>query len=303
MSQDPADLDGDEDGVEAADFHALGDADFADVALEDAVAAGAPRVVSAYLRRIGVDPATVEEPDLETLSRLQRAHVTNVPFENLAIVGDPFAEDDGPGVELSTAACYEKVVADERGGYCFELNGLFYWLLDALGYDVDRVPARVTSDEGPSAPANHHSVVVDLDRRYVVDVGMGVPVMRQPTPLDGSVRTDEVGVDWRIAACDRPDEEFQSVYREPESDEWSVRYVFSDELCDLDYFRATNDFLQTAPESPFTGDPVVQIATAAGHLKLSGTTLTEREGATRTERSVPESEWHETVVREFGLSV
>ncbi|MGZ0746005.1 arylamine N-acetyltransferase family protein [Haloparvum sp. AD34] len=283
MSQDP-------DAVDDAD-------------LDDAVAAGAPRLVNAYLRRIGVDPATVEEPDLDTLARLQRAHVTCVPFENLAIVGDPFVADDGPGVELSTAACYEKVVAAERGGYCFELNGLFHWLLDALGYDVDRVPARVTSDEGTSAPANHHGIVVDLDCRYVVDVGMGVPVMRQPTPLDGAVRTDEVGVDWRIAECDRPDEAFQSMYREPESDDWHVRYVFSEEPCDLDYFRATNDFLQTAPESPFTGDPVVQIETEVGHRKLSGTTLTEREGDAETERSVPEAEWHETVAREFGLSV
>lgn len=176
-------------------------------------------------------------------------------------------------------------------------------MLDALGYDVDRVPARVTSDEGTSSPANHHGIVVDLDRRYVVDVGMGVPVMRQPTPLDGEPRTDDAGVEWRVADCDRPDERFQTEYRDPGTDEWSVRYVFSHDPCDLDYFRATNDFLQTAPESPFTGDPVVCIATEEGHRKLSGTTLTETVGATDHERAIDEAEWAATVGTEFGLPV
>lgn len=264
---------------------------------------GSETTVNAYLRRIGLDPSTVAQPDLETLRRLQHAHVTSVPFENLAIVGDPFGDRDGPGVELSTSAFQEKVLERERGGYCFELNGLFYWLLEALGYDVDRVAARVTSDDGTSPPANHHSIVVTLDKRYVVDVGMGVPVMRQPTPLDGRARTDDVGVEWRIAECDRPDEGYRTEFREPDAVSWEVRYVFSVEPRSLDYFRATNDFLQSAPESPFTGDPVVTLGTAAGHRKLSATTLTETEGANEHERDVAEAEWHATLEREFGLTV
>lgn len=254
-----------------------------------------------YLERIGVAPETVEAADLATLERLQRAHVTSVPFETLAIVGDPYGDRSGPGVELSLPATYEKLVDRGRGGYCFELNGLFHWLLAEVGYEVDRVAARVTSDGDAGPPANHHTNVVQLDRRYVVDVGMGTPVMRRPVPLNGEVRTDEAGVEWRIVESDRPDETYRSEFREPGDDEWSRRYVFSDVPRDLGYFEATNDYLQSAPESPFTGDPVVSIATEDGHLKLSGETLTETVGAEEYERTVSADEWYATLERAFGL--
>lgn len=265
--------------------------------------------VDAYLDRIGVDPATVDRPDLETLARLQRTHVTSVPFENLAIVGDgpPGTDPDGspPGVHLSTPHLYEKIVERGRGGYCFELNGLFHWLLAELGYDVDRVPARVMSSGSGSPPANHHPNVVELDRRYVVEVGTGAPMMRRPTPLDGSVVRDDAGVEWRVVESDRPDETHQAQQRGPgDGDEdWTDRYVFTDEPCSLSYFEATNDYLQTAPESPFTGDPVVAISTDDGYRTLSGDTLTEVVGDEERERTVPADEWTTTLSREFGLQV
>ncbi len=251
----------------------------------------------AYLARIGVDPATVGTPDLETLERIQRAHVTSVAFENLAIVGDPY----GDGVTLSVPQLYGKIVERGRGGYCFELNGLFHWLLADLGYDVDRVAARITSGHGVRTPANHHSNVVHLDRRYVVDVGMGTPVMRRPTPLDGSPRTDEVGVTWRVAESDRPDEAYRTEFREPGDDEWTRRYVFGHDPVDLDYFEATNDYLQTAPESTFTGDPIVSIATDDGRRKLKGETLFVRVDGEERERTVTGDEWYAVLAEEFNL--
>jgi len=256
----------------------------------------------AYLRRIGIDPASVGEPDLRTAARIQRAHVTTVPFENLSIVGDPGSEDAGEGVVLSMAAIYDKVVDRERGGYCFELNGLCNWLLAELGYDVDRVAARVTSDGQARPPANHHTNVVELDRRYVVDVGMGTPMMRQPTPLDGTQQTDDVGVTWRVAESDRPDATYCTQFRSRD-DEWSTRYVFSDVPRDLRYFEATNDYLQSAPESPFTGAPVVTIATEAGHRKLTADTLAEKTGKGDWEYGVDEEAWLTTLRREFGITL
>jgi len=257
--------------------------------------------VDAYLARIGLDPDTVETADMETLERLQRAHVTAVPFENLAIVGDPYGDRDGEDVVLSTPQLYEKIVERGCGGYCFELNGLFHWLLAELGYDVDRIAARVTSDGTARPPANHHTNVVGLDRRYVVDVGMGTPQMRRPVPLDGTPRIDAVGFEWRIAESDRPDETYRSEYRGPVDDEWATRYVFSDVPRELSYFEATNDFLQYAPESPFTGDPVVTIATEAGHRTLSADTLSELADGTERERAVAPVEWHAVLAYQFGL--
>jgi Arylamine N-acetyltransferase len=126
-----------------------------------------------------VAPETIDGPDLETLARLRRAHLTTVPFETLAIMGDPCGEQEGEGVVLAVFHLYEKIVERRRGGYCFELNGLFHALLAGLGYDVRRAVARTTSVL--RTPANHHTNVIDLDRRYVVDVGTGTPTVALST--------------------------------------------------------------------------------------------------------------------------
>lgn len=260
---------------------------------------------TSYLDRIGVDPAgvTVGAVDRDTVARLQHAHVRAVPFENLAIVGDPFDDAaDGEGVVLDLPHVYEKVVERRLGGYCFELNGLFGWLLAELGVDTHRIAARVVGDDGTGRPpANHHTNVVAFDRRYLVDVGMGIPTMRRPLPVDGEIVTDVAGVAWRVVESDRPDETHLTQYRRPGADDWQDRYLFTDVPRDLRYFEATCDYLQTAPESPFTGDPVVSIATETGHLKLKRDTLVRYDGSDRSEEPVAPADWHDVLGREFGL--
>ena len=257
--------------------------------------------VDAYLRRIEVDPGTVAEPDLATLERLQRAHVTTVPFENLDIVGDSLDGWERSRIVLSTPSLHEKLVGADRGGYCFELNGLFHRLLDELGFDVDRVAARVVTEDRASPPANHHANVVHLDRRYVVDVGMSTPVMRRPIPFDGDPRTDAAGVEWRVVQSDRPDATYCAQFRTPSEGSWSKRYLFDAVPRELSYFEATNDHLQRAPESPFTGDPIVSVATDQGYRKLVGDALTETAGDETRERTVSDDEFEEILAREFGI--
>jgi N-hydroxyarylamine O-acetyltransferase len=274
-----------------------------------------------YLTRIGLDPATVRDAsaDHELLTTLQRAHATSVPFETLSITGDPFGQWDGSGVTLTVPDLFEKIVTDERGGYCFELNGLFTVLLRALGFDADRAAAMVLSDDGdPSPPANHHTIVVDLDRRYVADVGTGTPKTRCPVPLDGDPATDDLGTTWRVVESERPDSEYLLQYRrsggdssssEVESEtaadgdaEWNSRYVFDDVPRELDYFAATCEYLATAPESTFTGDPILSVGTADGHVELSLDTLTRVADGEETNTTVGTQRWYELVRAEFGLA-
>lgn len=255
-----------------------------------------------YLERIGLDPEPVHSPDQVTLEHLQRAHVTTVPFETLAVTGDPHGDREGEGVTLSLPDLYAKLVERQRGGFCFELNGLFGWLLDQLGFDVQRVAAMVLGDDGdPSPPANHLSQIVSLDRRYVVDVGLGVPAMRRPLPLDGTPRVDEVGVEWRVAESERPDSDYVTQYRHPGDDAWTDRYVFRDQPRELGYFEATCDYLQTAPESPFTGDPIAILGTDWGHLKLKPDLLVLIEDSEERERTIDPEEYHDLLESEFGV--
>jgi N-hydroxyarylamine O-acetyltransferase len=255
-----------------------------------------------YLARIGVDPVQVTVPDYDTLARLVAAHATSVPFETLAVAGDPHGTYEGAGVSFAVEDCFEKVVRRERGGFCYELNGLFGWLLDALGYDPDRVAAMVLSDDGdPSPPANHLTHVVELDRRYVVDVGLGCPRPREPIPLDGESRTAASGVEWRVADSDRPDATHRVQRRDPDGG-WTDRYVFADRHRSRSYFAATCEYLATAPESGFTDDPVVARSTATGYLKLRPDAFIEVDGTDQTEQEIDSDEWHDLLESEFEIA-
>lgn len=256
-----------------------------------------------YLDRIGL-PSKEPVDGLAGLERLQHAHVTTVPFENLAIVGHPFADRHSPGVTLELESLYAKIVERGRGGFCYELNGLFGWLLDELGYPTDRLAAMVIGDDGDvQPPANHHTLLVTLDRPYVVDVGLGIPTIRRPIPLDGESVRDATGTEWRVVSSDRPDTDYLTQFRETDDTDWTDRYYFDTTPRDLGYFRASCDFLQSAPESPFTGDPIVTLATTDGHLKLTRDSLTRRVGGENRRERVGADDWETVLKREFGLSI
>ncbi|MEV7026176.1 arylamine N-acetyltransferase [Kitasatospora sp. NPDC093558] len=129
---------------------------------------------SAYLDRIALpDPGA---PSPEALARLQLAHLRAVPFENLSIhLGEP--------VVLDPDALVAKVVTARRGGFCYELNGLFAELLASLGYRVSLLAARVFDGERPGPPFDHLALRVDLDEPWLVDVGFG-RFSRAPLRLD-----------------------------------------------------------------------------------------------------------------------
>lgn len=129
--------------------------------------------VDAYLARIGLTGPI--EPDLAGLERLQRAHLSTVPFENL----DVYARR---GVGTDDAVTVDKVVRRRRGGWCFELNGAFASLLTSLGYEVERYAATVLYPPISPIPT-HLTLQVALDRPYLVDVGFGDSFIR-PLPLD-----------------------------------------------------------------------------------------------------------------------
>jgi N-hydroxyarylamine O-acetyltransferase len=262
---------------------------------------------TAYLARIGLDdrdPAA-HPPTLGTLRTVVDAHVTTVPFENLSIVGHPHGAYAGEGVSLSLPALHEKLVARRRGGFCFELNGLFTRLLADLGFDADRCDARIGGDADGLGrpPANHHTVVVHLDdgRDHLADVGTGTPQVRVPVPLDGSVIEDDAGVAWRVDPSDAALSEYALRRRDPGADGWTLRYRFRTEPRRLSYFAATCEFLANEPDGTFTRGPIVRRSTPDGWVALDRTTLTRRAGDSETETEIAPDAWDDVLAREFGI--
>lgn len=121
-----------------------------------------------YLDRINYDG--VVAPIFATLAALQEAHVCSVPFENLGVqLGRPLS--------IRIEEAYEKIVVHSRGGWCYEQNGLFGWVLTEIGFNVTRVAASVMREQrGQASTASHLCLLVkpaESNVKYLVDVGFG----------------------------------------------------------------------------------------------------------------------------------
>jgi arylamine N-acetyltransferase len=80
----------------------------------------------------------------------------------------------GRGVDVDLDSIQAKLVAGRRGGYCYEQGQLFGAALERLGFDVDRLLARVGPDGEPMRPRTHLTLRVGADSGiWLADVGFG----------------------------------------------------------------------------------------------------------------------------------
>ena len=104
---------------------------------------------------------------MENLKLLQKQHLLNVPFENLDIHWKR-------PIFLDTEKFYEKIIEEKRGGFCYELNGLFYELLSEMGFQSKIISARVSNGKDFGAEYDHLAIFTKIgEEEFLVDVGFG----------------------------------------------------------------------------------------------------------------------------------
>jgi N-hydroxyarylamine O-acetyltransferase len=246
--------------------------------------------VPAYLARIR-DQGPLE-PGPETLRRLHLAHMLAVPFECLSIHW-------GESIELSDEALFHKVVARRRGGFCYELNGLFAALLRALGFDVAMLSAQVMGASGVfGRDGDHMALLVTLEQRWLVDVGFGDGFL-EPLLLDERGEQTDGGLAYRI----EDDAEGRLVLaRREEGGPMKAQYRFRLEPHEYADFAEMCHYHQTSPDSHFTRNRLCSLATPDGRVTLSGMRLITTRGAERQERLLADEREAAEVLREqFGV--
>lgn len=243
--------------------------------------------LDAYLERIGYDGP--REVSAETLRALHLAHLYTVPFENLSIhAGEPIVLDD--------RALYEKIVSRRRGGFCYELNGLFAAALRAMGFDVAMLSAGVARPTGGFGPNyDHMTLLVGLERRWLADVGFG-DSFREPLLLDERGEQREGSRAYRI---DEHDGDLTLVQRDGDG-EWEPQYRFTLEPRVYADYAEMCDYHQTSPDSHFTRNRICSLATPDGRITLSGNRLITT-GPERSERELADAETAAVLRDRFGI--
>jgi N-hydroxyarylamine O-acetyltransferase len=215
--------------------------------------------VEAYLRRIEYDGP--RQPSATTLRDLHRQHLFTVPFENLDI---PL----GTRIILDLDSFYEKIVLGRRGGFCYELNGLFGQLLAALGFRVQMLSARVRHEAGGFGPEFDHMLLkVELEEPWLVDVGFGDSFVDPIIFKSGGA--DQV--DGHRYTVSRARDEWE-LLRE-DADGSAPLYAFRDVPHELSEYEGMCTFHQSSPESHFTRNWICSRATPDGRVTISNMRL------------------------------
>jgi N-hydroxyarylamine O-acetyltransferase len=228
--------------------------------------------LAAYLDRIGAErPAVL---DAAALRALHRAHQHAVPFENLSIhLGERISLDEGDLIA--------KIVTRRRGGFCYELNGAFALLLEALGAQVTRVAARVYDGAGRPGPLFDHLALVvrppSGSGPWLADVGFGAH-STYPLRADSRDRQDDPGGQFVLADAGDGDVEVAK--------DGEPQYRYERRERGLADFVPTCWWQQTSPDSHFTRSTICSRLTGAGRISLSGRTLIRTSGGARTEQEL-----------------
>ena len=245
--------------------------------------------VDAYLALLGMEFQI--SPDLETLERLQRAHLTVVPFENL----DVYARR---GVRTDDFWSVTKVVETRRGGWCFELNGAFAALLAELGYEVTRHAATVLFSQSTSIPT-HLALKIELDRPYLVDVGFGDSFIR-PLPLDSEGPHDGGSGQFGF----RFEDDLTTLVAFGENGVAEPQYRFDMTPRRTADFDEVSLLLQTQPGLQWTKTRFATRLLDGGpdRVTLLEGRLKHRHDGTWTETPVDDAEWDDMLEEWFGLT-
>jgi N-hydroxyarylamine O-acetyltransferase len=244
---------------------------------------------AAYLDRIGHRGSF--DPTDATLRAIHRAHMLSVPFENLDIpLGRP--------IELSLPAFYDKIVVSRRGGFCYELNGLFGWLLGELGFPVVTLSARVFGAEGLGPEFDHMLLLVKLQERRIADVGFGDSFL-EPVAMDGEEHV-EGDRTYRIFESERA----LTLERLSPGADWEPQYAFTGAPRQLAEFAPRCHYQQTSPASAFTKKSICSLPTEDGRITLSNGRLIVTRGSRRDERPVSShDEYRDLLRRHFGIEL
>ena len=228
------------------------------------------QTVLAYLNRVGVTAPAV--CDAAALRTLHHAHQLAVPFENLSIhLAEPISLDER---DLT-----DKIVRRRRGGFCYELNGAFALLLEALGAQVSRVAARVHGEAG-------------LGRRSIIwrSSCARPTTAAHGSPTWASAVTATIRCCWRAGMTKTIPGRFRLA--DAEAGDIDVlkddrpQYRIETRERSLANCVPTCWWQQTSPLSHFTHSTICSRLTPGGRVSISGRMLIQTQGGTRTEQQL-----------------
>jgi N-hydroxyarylamine O-acetyltransferase len=246
-----------------------------------------------YLDRIGLKE--VPKPDEEGLKQVHAAQAFSIPFENLDI-------HLGRGISLKPEDLVAKLIYGKRGGYCFELNGIIYLALNALGFAVQPVLSRVLYGRSSPGARTHQVLIVTISgRKWLADVGFGGPGLRLPMPMIADQIEEQHGERYRL----RQDPKYGMLLQKESKNAQVDLYTFDERELTMDVdIDMANHFTATSPDSIFRLHRMCALPKPWGRVTLADMELTiHRDGQSTSRILSPGPLYMDAITQNFGINL
>jgi len=245
------------------------------------------------LDRIGLDPDGDYSPSKENLQKIMLAHIMTVPYETLD------SSDYKRHVDFMPEHLFEKFVLNRRGGYCYEINGFFMAVIEALGYDCFPLSGRLLFGRPIYNPMGHRTTVVNIDgRRYLCDVGYGAGCAEGPVDIDDPGIQDVMGSMFSIRH--HPNGQFGDITLVKHATDGTT----SDFYCVYLRPHTLLEFVASNLRTQMSDRRVVRLRTETGSIAVDGTIFRRKVGSEVTETEITSyPQLYKIVTKEFNMIV
>lgn len=245
-----------------------------------------------YIERIKYKgELTVNE---RSLRQLHKSHVSSVPFEALDVYYRK-------RISLDIHEIYHKVVDQKRGGYCYEVNYLFLWLLLELGFDSHLISARIIDDDKYGPEYDHMAILVQLNEDWLVDVGYG-DLFIEPIKLIPDIEQEDKFKTYKIHK--KNNDEFLLLESLKESCDYKIKYLFNTRSCSIKEFELQNEVKQNSFDSYFVKNRICTLPTEEGRKTILNDIYKVRTNNTAIEKEIStEKELCRILEIEFDISL
>lgn len=194
----------------------------------------------------------------ECLKSLHQCHVMTIPFEALDV-------QLNRTIKLDLESIYDKVILKNRGGFCYELNYLFYSFLTQIGFDCSMVSSRIFDNGSYGPEFDHMSIVVKLEEDWLVDIGFG-DLFIEPLKIHSNQNQEDRFRTYKIQEL--KGEEFLLLESLKNKNDFRKKYIFNLKTRSIDAFSDQCHYKQFSPESYFVKNRICTLPTAFGRKTI-----------------------------------
>lgn len=244
---------------------------------------------------LGIDTEQFHDIDVSSLNHYLERYMLTVPFENIDV------QNQKP-ISVDIAQIYDKIINHKRGGFCYEMNTLFYSYLLKKGFDTHPISATIhTPNGGRSRQRSHMSLIVYLDKPYVADVGFGdVPLRAMPLDFEDNVEViNDINGSYRAILIGN--DEF--LVQKLSDNDWCTSYEASLAPRNLMEFKESLAFNQHNEKSIFVQKIMITIPKTYGRVTMTEDELTITQQGIKSKTPVTKDNYRKFLSDYFGLNV